>query len=79
MALQLNRLLTEGHVLSKLSEVHLPCWVAGSLLKSVHRLRAVPVHIGSSPHSGRYRALEVEDYGKMWWSDDGVVARPRKQ
>ena len=83
VALQLNRFCTEGRVVRKLHvavslplRVHLPCWVEGSLSRREYRLSAAIVHLGSTPRSGHYRALLVEDSGRMWWTDDGDVARP---
>ena len=86
VALQLNRFVVRDRAVHKLStpvslpsKLHLPCWVEGSLTQREFLLSAAVVHLGSTPHSGHYRALLVEGTGKMWWTDDGVPARPPRK
>ena len=83
VALQLNRFTVVDRAVHKLStpvslpsKLHLPCWVEGSLR---YLLSAALVHLGSTPHSGHYRTLLIESTGKMWWTDDGVPARPPRK
>ena len=86
VALQLNRFVVRDRAVHKLStpvslpnKIYLPCWVEGSLTQREFLLSAALVHLGSTPHSGHYRALLVEGTGKMWWTDDGVPARPPRK
>ena len=86
VAIQLNRFTVVDRAVHKLNTpvslprtIHLPRWVEGSLQQSEYRLCAALVHLGSTPHSGHYRALLIEDSGRMWWTDDNVSARPPRK
>ena len=86
VAIQLNRFTVVDRAVHKLTTpvslprtIRLPRWVEGSLQQSEYRLCAALVHLGSTPHSGHYRALLIEDSGRMWWTDDNVPARPPRK
>ena len=83
VALQLNRFATEGRVVSKVTvavslplQFSLPVWVEGAVQHLVFKLSAALIHLGDTPKQGHYRALLVEQTGRMWWTDDGRSALP---
>ena len=86
VAIQLDRFTVVDRAVHKLSTpvslprtIRLPSWVEGSLRQSEYRICAALVNLGSTPHSGHYRALLIENSGKMWWTDDNVSARPPRK
>ena len=81
LALQLNRFRAGSAGARKCNSsvsiprlLSIPCWLAGGIQKVSFQVSAVLVHLGDTPHSGRYRSVLFEPNGRCWYTDDNQGA-----